>query len=55
MALRVAESTAASPLRINNQEVALSVAVGVSTIRAEDRPNDVISRADQAMYKIKTT
>lgn len=55
MALRVAESTAASPLTINNQQVALSVAVGVSTIRAGDRPNEVISRADQAMYRIKTT
>ena len=54
MALRVAEATVASPLNTNSQQVALSVAVGVSTITAGDRPIDVISRADQAMYKIKT-
>ena len=53
MALRLAESTVASPLSSNNQQVPLSIAVGVSAIRAGDRPNDVISRADQAMYMIK--
>lgn len=54
MALRVAEATVASPLSANNQQIALSVAVGVSTVTGGDRPIDVISRADQAMYKIKT-
>lgn len=53
MALRVAEATIASPLTVNDCQIHLSVAVGVSTVARGDRPNDVISRADQAMYKIK--
>lgn len=54
MALRVAEAIMASPLAVNDHRVDLSVAVGVSTVSRDDRPNDVISRADQAMYRIKT-
>lgn len=54
MALRVAEATMAFPLSVNNHQVELSIAVGVSPISVGDQPNDVISRADQAMYKIKT-
>lgn len=53
MALRIAEATMASPLWVNDCRVDLSVAVGVSTVAKGDRPTDVISRADQAMYKIK--
>jgi diguanylate cyclase (GGDEF)-like protein len=53
MALRIAECIIASPLKTDGLQVNLSVAVGVTTVRAGDRPDDVISRADQAMYKIK--
>lgn len=53
MALRAVEATVASPPDVNNFRVPLSIAVGVSTIKAGDRPQDVVSRADQAMYRIK--
>ncbi|GAC1584315.1 MAG: hypothetical protein NVS3B5_18960 [Sphingomicrobium sp.] len=53
MALRVVESTLASSVRVNGTNVPLSVAVGVGAIQAEDQPDDVISRADKAMYRIK--
>jgi diguanylate cyclase (GGDEF)-like protein len=53
MALRLVEATVASPLDVDNHIVPLSIAVGVSTIEANDRPEDVIARADQAMYRMK--
>jgi diguanylate cyclase (GGDEF)-like protein len=53
MALRVVEATVASSVTINDHQVPLSVAVGVSTIGPGDVPDDVISRADKAMYRIK--
>jgi diguanylate cyclase (GGDEF)-like protein len=53
MALRVVEATLASPLEINNHVVPLSIAVGVTAIKAGDQPHDIISRADKAMYGIK--
>lgn len=54
MALRVVEATVASPPSINNHHVPLSIAVGVSTINTKDDPQDIISRADHAMYSIKS-
>lgn len=54
MALRVAEAIMASPLCVGDVQINLSVAVGVSTVSTGDHPRDVISRADKAMYKIKT-
>ena len=53
MALRIVEATVASSSPINSYRVALSIAVGVSVINAGDQPEDVISRADKAMYRIK--
>ncbi len=52
-ALRVVEATLASPLAIDHHSIPLSIAVGVSMINAGDEPDDVISRADRAMYSIK--
>ncbi|MEO8142123.1 MAG: GGDEF domain-containing protein [Sphingomicrobium sp.] len=53
MALRLVEATVASPLDSDDHFVPLSIAVGVSMIEAHDQPQDVISRADQAMYRMK--
>lgn len=54
MALRLVEATVASPPSINNHYVPLSIAVGVSAISKGDEPEDIISRADNAMYRMKT-
>ena len=54
MALRLVEATVAFPPNINNHHVPLSVAVGVSTISNGDSPEDIIARADHAMYSIKS-
>lgn len=55
LALRITEATLDSRPKIGRNEIALSVAVGVATIQAGDEPHDVISRADQAMYRIKSS
>lgn len=53
MALRIDEATFASGLNVGETTLSFSVAVGVASIQAGDQPNDVIGRADKAMYRIK--
>lgn len=53
MALRIVEATLASNFNSGSNEISLSVAVGVSPINPGDLPSEVLSRADQAMYRIK--
>ena len=53
-ALRIVEATTASIAEVNNHRIPLSIAVGVSTISPYDLTPDVISRADQSMYGVKT-
>jgi GGDEF domain-containing protein len=52
-ALRIVEAALASSFELAGTRIQLSVAVGVSVIKAGDDPKGVISRADMSMYKIK--
>lgn len=52
MALRIVER--AVDFCFEGNRMPLSVAVGVAEIRAGDKPADVMRRADEAMYRIKS-
>lgn len=54
MAFRIIESTLAARLWNGGDSIPLSVAAGASESRPGDRPDDVILRADKAMYRIKS-
>ena len=53
-AYRLAERIAASEFRYDGHELKLGVAVGVALIEAGDTADDVILRADRAMYRQKS-
>lgn len=52
-ALRVVETVDESEFCLNGACLPLSVAVGVTMIRAGDTPEAVLARADKEMYRIK--
>jgi diguanylate cyclase (GGDEF)-like protein len=53
MALRVAEAVGESSLQLGERALPLSVAVGAAMIEKGDTAEDVLSRADQVMYRFK--
>ena len=52
-ALRIDEEVAGAQIAVDGTSIPLSVAVGATTVYPTDTPNDVISRADRAMYRFK--
>jgi diguanylate cyclase (GGDEF)-like protein len=54
-ALRVVERVTASEFKPQGKRLRLSVAVGVGMIRSEDTPQEAIRRADEQMYRIKSS
>lgn len=53
-ARRLVERVAACDFRYDGQQLKLSIAVGIGLIEAGDTAEDVILRADRAMYREKT-
>jgi diguanylate cyclase (GGDEF)-like protein len=54
LALRIVEGALATEFDVGRKNISLSVAVGVALINPGDQPDEVIARADRAMYRIKT-
>ena len=55
-ALRVAESVRAAvaePMAVNDVELVVTVSVGVALAEPGDEPDDVLAKADQALYEAK--
>ncbi len=55
MAVRIFETVGAAQLRVDGQIWSLGVAVGVGVIEPGDDPQAVMERADQQMYRVKTS
>ncbi|GAA4030420.1 diguanylate cyclase [Sphingomonas rosea] len=52
-ALRLTDRMADSGFEFDGRPIPLSAAIGIAEIRPGDRPEDVLARADQAMYEQK--
>ena len=51
---RLRQKVAATPLRQDGREIAVTVSIGISDLRAEDGNGDaVLARADEALYRAK--
>jgi diguanylate cyclase (GGDEF)-like protein len=55
MALRIVERVTSSEFSADGRSLRLSVAVGVGMIKPEDTPQDAIRRADEQMYRVKSS
>jgi len=45
----------APKIKVDGKEIKIDFCVGITVPYGSDKPNDVISRADRAMYKCKRT
>jgi diguanylate cyclase (GGDEF)-like protein len=52
-ALALAETVRATPLRLDEIEIPLSISVGAISFTGDDGPDDALARADRAMYEAK--
>ncbi|TVQ70880.1 MAG: GGDEF domain-containing protein [Chromatiaceae bacterium] len=50
---RRAEEQLSLPIEVKGRLVKVGCSVGVATTRPEDKPQDVLNRADEAMYQVK--
>jgi len=53
VARRMVEAVANSPTNWNNEQIKLSISIGLSQYDADNSPEDITSRSDQALYAAK--